>query len=167
MRFASYPCSAGGLSDTRIPVVRRMSGEPSLLRHALQSVRTKTLRTITLGTMTTKSKLLPPLTLAATVSGEDLACGDFVAILSETVEAPSYLWAASDTSLSPYEMVRLRLIPIDAGQPLKVIAICLPFVYAKSPQGELTTLDVRQMQLVRLDRKCMKAVWKQLRTKTK
>jgi len=59
-------------------------------------------------------------------------------------------------------MVRLRLIPEHAGQPLKVIAICLPFVYAKTSKGEVTTVDTRQMQLVRLDRKCAKVVWKAL-----
>ena len=101
------------------------------------------------------------------VYGEDIACGDFVALLNETVDVPSYLWDFSGTSLSPHELVRLKLIPGDAGQPLRVIEICLPFVYAKSPNGETTTIDIRRLQLVRLDRKCAKAVWKKLRSKLK
>ncbi|NUQ66641.1 MAG: hypothetical protein HUU20_29615 [Pirellulales bacterium] len=100
---------------------------------------------------------------AATVAGEDLACGDYVSLLNETVDMPSYFWDGWGASLSPEELVRLRLIPDRAGQPLRVIAICLPFVYAKTPNGEMVILDTRRMQLVRLDRKCAKLVWRELR----
>ena len=118
--------------------------------------------------MKTKKKTKTPQrpTLAATVAGEDLACGDYVAILSELVDVPSYLWETSGASLSPHEMVRLKLVPSEAGLPLKVIAICLPFVYAKSPQ-EVVTVDIRHMQLVRLDPKNAQMIWKQLRARAK
>ncbi len=102
-------------------------------------------------------------TAAATIAGEDLACGDFVAQLNETVEMPSFLWDSCGATLSPYELVRLRVIPNTAGAPLRVLAICLPFVYAKTPSGELAMLDMRRTQLVRLHRKSAKAVWKELR----
>lgn len=115
--------------------------------------------------MKPQSQLQP--TLAATVASEDLACGDFVALHSEAVEVPSFLWAACDSSLSPHEMVRLRMIPERAGQPLRVFAICLPFVYAKSPQGQIITVDTRQSQLVRLNRRCAKRVWKESRSSAK
>ena len=49
-------------------------------------------------------------TAAATVAGEDLACGDYVALLNETVDFPSFLWDACGASLSPHELVRLRII---------------------------------------------------------
>jgi len=105
-------------------------------------------------------------TAAATVAGEDLACGDYVSLLNETVDFPSFLWDACGACLSPHELVRLRLIPENTGQPLKVIAICLPFVYAKTPRGEVATLDTRRAQLVRLDRKCAKLIWKEIRSGT-
>ncbi len=101
---------------------------------------------------------------AATVAGEDLACGDYVALLNETIDCPSFLWNACDASLSPYELVRLKMIPSNAGHPLRVIAICLPFVYAKTPGGETATIDTRRTQLVRLDRKCAKVIWRELRS---
>jgi hypothetical protein len=104
---------------------------------------------------------------AATVAGEDLACGDYVALLNETVAFPSFLWDSCGVSLSPHELVRLKIIPADAGHPLKVIAICLPFVYAKTPSRETATIDTRRTQLVRLDRKCAKAIWKELRSVAK
>jgi hypothetical protein len=104
---------------------------------------------------------------AATVAGEDLACGDYVSLLNQAVDLPSYLWDSCGTSLSPHEMVRLRFIPDEAGQPLKVIAICLPFVYAETPKGVVTIIDTRQTQLVRLNRRCAKVVWKRLRSDVK
>ncbi len=104
---------------------------------------------------------------AATVAGEDLACGDYIAILNETVDLPSFLWDACGASLSPHELVRVKVIPGNAGHPLKVIAICLPFVYAKTPSGKTATIDTRRTQLVRLDRQCAKAIWKELRPVSK
>lgn len=107
------------------------------------------------------------LTAAATVAGEDLAGGDYVSVLNETVEFPSFLWDACGASLPPHELVRLRLVPANAGHPLRVVAICLPFVYAKMPSGEMATIDTRRTQLVRLDRKCAKAIWRELRSGAK
>jgi hypothetical protein len=100
--------------------------------------------------------------VAATIAGEDLACGDYVALLNETVDFPSFLWDACGSSLSPHELVRLKVIPATAGFPLRVIAICLPFVYAKTPGRETVTVDTRRTQLVKLHRKSAKAVWKEL-----
>lgn len=104
---------------------------------------------------------------AATVAGEDLACGDYVARLNETVDFPSFLWDACGASLSPHDLVRLKVIPDTAGYPLRVIAICLPFVYAKTPGGETVTIDTRRTQLVRLHRKCAKVIWRKLRSAPK
>jgi hypothetical protein len=101
---------------------------------------------------------------AAIVAGEDIACGDYVARLNETVEFPSFLWDACGVSLSPHEIVRLRFVPNTAGTPLLVLAICLPFVYAKTPADKVVTLDTRRMQLVRLHRKSAKVIWKELQS---
>lgn len=113
----------------------------------------------------TFTKLEPK--VAATIAGEDIACGDYVALLNETVEFPSFLWNACDWSLSPHELVRLSIIPNTAGYPLRVLAVCLPFVYAKTPTGEAMTIDTRRMQLVKLHRKSAKVIWKELRNAQK
>jgi hypothetical protein len=113
----------------------------------------------------TMSQLEPR--VAATIAGEDLACGDYIALLNETIDFPSFLWDACGASLSPHELVRLKVIPGNAGYPLRVIAICLPFVYAKTPSGETATIDTRRTQLVRLHRKCAKVIWKELRSAPK
>ncbi len=106
-------------------------------------------------------------TVAVRISGEDIKPGDFVTILNEIIELPSFLWACSGTTLPPDEPVRTRFMPKEAGQPFRVIAVCLPFVYVKRPQGKLATFDTRQQQLVRLDRASGRKVWKQLRSALK
>jgi hypothetical protein len=101
------------------------------------------------------------------VAPEDLRRGDFVGILSEIAEFPSFLWCHDSQLLAPNELVRISWHPDDGGTPLKVKAICLPFVYVKAPTGLRRTLDVRQCQLVRLNPDCARSVWRALKRKTK
>jgi hypothetical protein len=107
------------------------------------------------------------LSAAATVAGEDLAGGDYVSLLNETVGFPSFLWDSCGAALSPHELVHLKVIPANAGHPLKVIAVCLPFVYAATPAGEMATIDTRRTQLVRLNRRCAKVIWKKLQSRAR
>ena len=100
-------------------------------------------------------------TVAATVAGEDIHCGDFVTLLNAIFEVPSYLW--DQEMLPPTELVRLKMIPSEAGAPLKVFAICLPFIYAKDTKGEIKTLDLRREQIVRLNGDCAEKVWDELK----
>ena len=106
-------------------------------------------------------------TVAARIAGEDINKGDYVTVLNEIVELPSFLWNYSGAALPADEPVRMRYLPSDAGQPYKVIAVCLPFVYAKPPQGEIHVIDTRQQQLVRLDPERSREVWKQMRKNLK
>jgi hypothetical protein len=99
--------------------------------------------------------------LASILAPEDLRCGDYVAVLDEIVEVPSWLWCDSSTDAESTKRFRCRAE--DGGVPLKVKAICLPFVFVKSAQRQNRTIDVRQYQLVRLDRHYARTVWKQLR----
>ena len=105
--------------------------------------------------------------VAARIAGEDIKPGDFVTILNEIIELPSFLWSCSGFSLPMDEPVCTRFMPRDAGLPLKVVTVCLPFVYAKRPRGGLATFDTRRQQLVRLDSKSGRVVWKRLRKASK
>ena len=115
--------------------------------------------------MTTSIETESATTVAATVAGEDIHCGDFVTLHSATFEVPSYLWDHS--LLPPSELVRLKMIPDGAGTPLKVFAICLPFVYAKDTSGAIKTLDLRREQVVRLQEGCAQQVWDELKSARK
>lgn len=102
--------------------------------------------------------------LSQVVAGEDLRPGDYVAILAQSVQFPSFFWNHPDSGLSPHELVSLKLIPPDAGTPLKIEGLSLPFVYVTEPSNRsIQTLDLRQTQLVRLVPGCAKRVWKRLR----
>ncbi len=113
--------------------------------------------------MKTSTEIDVPTMVAATVAGEDIHCGDYLALLNIVCEVPSYLWDTCQTLLPAQEVVRLRLIPSDAGVPLKVFAVCLPFVYAKDTSGDVKTLDLRRQQVVRLNLDCAKEVWDELK----
>ena len=102
-------------------------------------------------------------TVAARVAGEDIQEGDYVTVLNEIIEFPSYMWSSSAAALPPDEPVRIAYMPCDAGHPNRVFAICLPFVYVKRPRGGVAVIDTRQQQLVRLDPARSRLVWKQIR----
>lgn len=103
-------------------------------------------------------------TVAAWVAGEDIACGDFVTVMNDVAELASFLWDNSAVAFAPDELVRIRYMADDAGQPYKVIGVCLPFVYVKTHCNSLVTLDTRRRQLVRLDYECARTVWKFLKS---
>ena len=99
-------------------------------------------------------------TLAKPLAPEEVREGDFVAVLHEIYELPSYLWCAESFQMPLEQPVRIQLIPDDGGLPLKVQSICLPFVFVKDSAGEPRNLDVRKCRLARLDRAYAKTVWK-------
>lgn len=102
--------------------------------------------------------------LAESVPPEDLCVGDFVTVLNEIVEYPSFLWDC-DAHVSPHEPVRVQWRAIDAGLPLRIEAVCLPFVFLEAPEGGNRTLDIRGCQLVRLSAEYADKAWNALRTK--
>lgn len=113
--------------------------------------------------MKTKTKASLSTTVAARIAAEDLAVGNFITVLSEVIELPSFLWNCSDVSLTPDEPVRTRILPRQPGVLLKVEAVCLPFVYARYASGYVCAFDIRQQQLVRLDPTSAEHIWKLLR----
>ena len=100
--------------------------------------------------------------LAASVAPEDLKCGDYVAVLKEIIEVPSFHWF-DITPCKRDELVRMQCIPTGSGVPLKINAVCLPFVFVKQPLGQCETIDVRRVQLVRLNEQYARKVRKRLR----
>jgi hypothetical protein len=113
-----------------------------------------------------KSHILtpPPHSVAATVAPEDLRCGDAVALLNIMTERTSLLPCDDLPGGGVREPTRVRWMAVDAGQPYRVQAVCLPFVFlSKCSSGQYRTVDVRRVQLVRLDHRYAKFVTKSLR----
>jgi hypothetical protein len=101
--------------------------------------------------------------LAKTLAGEDLRQGDVVAILDVIQEYPSFLWCDDPHVLPPHEPVYVRCRGQHTGKPLKVKAICLPYILVKTPKGRHKTLDLRQCRLVRLGDGYARTAWKRFR----
>jgi hypothetical protein len=98
-------------------------------------------------------------TLAKALAPEDVRTGDFVAVLDEICEMPSFFW--NDGALAPRdELVRIRCTPTAEAVPMKVKGVCLPYVLTKQPSGASRTIDVRKSRLARLDRRYGRAAWK-------
>jgi len=105
--------------------------------------------------------------LAETVAPEDLCVGDYVAILNEINEYPSFLWCRDPELNPPHEPIRVQWRACDGGKPFKVRAVCLPFVLLKNPNGKHKSIDIRGVQLVRLSREYAKRTWSVMRKKRK
>jgi hypothetical protein len=116
--------------------------------------------------MEVTSELTHPTNVVTRIAVEDIQPGDFITVYSEIIELPSYLWCCDTATNLKDELVRLRYLPRDAGEPYKVIATCLPFVYAKRTNGKPTSLDTRRHQLVRLDRAIGKKMWRSMKGKS-
>jgi hypothetical protein len=110
----------------------------------------------------TPDEAVDPTRVVARIAGEDLKPGDFVTTLTEMIELPTFLWC-SDSAAPKDELVRLRYLPREAGEPFKVIVICLPFVFTKRANGKLITFDIRKHQIAKLDHVTGKKVWKLMR----
>jgi hypothetical protein len=105
------------------------------------------------------------LSVAKPLAPEDVRRGDYVAVLDEMYEIPSYCWC-EDAALHPRdELVRIRLIPAQDAPPHKVKSVCLPFVLAKQPTGERRTFDLRRTRLARLDRHYGRSAWRAYKKK--
>jgi hypothetical protein len=99
-------------------------------------------------------------TLARCLAPEDIQPRDYVTPLSMLAEVPSYWWCADDWSLPRDLPVTIRFITNCDGAPLRVKAICLPFVLVKQPSGQSLTLDLRKWRLARLNRRYARRAWK-------
>jgi len=108
----------------------------------------------------------PQSTVARSAAPEDLARGDYVAVLNEVVEAPTWHWFDL-AAHPPEEPIRVRIMSLDSGTPVKVQAVCLPFVCVQHPDGWTETLDLRRVQLVHVSRSYARCVWKSVRKQKK
>lgn len=103
-------------------------------------------------------------TTARVIAPEDVRRGDYVAVISEIVELPSFLWSEM-ISCGDEKIVRVHKLPSEGGEPMKVKSLCLPFVFVERPNRQFQTIDVRLSKLVRLQNDYARTVWKSLRAR--
>ncbi len=95
------------------------------------------------------------------VAPEDIRPGDHVTLLRETLEVLNF-FALCDPLVRCDPVARIELTPCDAGVPLKVVAVCLPFVLVRDARDKHRTLDVRRHALARLDERFARRAMKKL-----
>ncbi len=102
------------------------------------------------------------ISLCSSLAAEDIRRGYYVAVLHNIEQ---YMpWCLDVLSSSKRtEPIKVRLVPEDEAQPLKVLEVCLPFVTARKADGSLVTLDVRRQELARLDDDYARRIVKRLR----
>ena len=99
--------------------------------------------------------------LAKTLAPEDVRVGDYVSPLFETYDYPSFLWNHDEALSERSQTVCIEYLAIGRAEPLKVLAICLPFVLVKSARNVTETLDVRRLKLAKLDPEYAELAWKE------
>ncbi|MGI9428982.1 MAG: hypothetical protein ACR2NM_10010, partial [Bythopirellula sp.] len=108
-----------------------------------------------------------PCTLAKPLAPEDVRVGDYVSPLHETYDFASFFWCSDGTLTDRSETVPIRFVAHNSGVPLRVKAVCLPFVLVKHPCRGTYTLDVRRHQLARLDGVYARQAWDALKSRNK
>jgi hypothetical protein len=109
-----------------------------------------------------ESECAADIALAKALAPEEIRPGDYVAPLFMVVEWPS--WYRDDCVLGESrEPLQNAMLPPCEPTPLKVVAVCLPLVLARSPTGEEGTLDIRRFRLARLERRFARRAWKAYR----
>lgn len=88
------------------------------------------------------------MTVARTLAPEDISVGDFVAITAVVHEV--YLCSLLEKGYGPVEPLRLTCTECSDGAPLKVLAVCIPFVLVADGQGGRRPLDIRRHRLARV-----------------
>ena len=86
------------------------------------------------------------------VHPEDIQPGDDVAVSEVMYQYPSYPWQSCGVTLQPSEPVNVTFLPPADTEPMVVCSVCLPFVLCKTSATCHRVFDLRQVQLVRLDK---------------
>ena len=93
--------------------------------------------------------------------------GDYVSPLHETCDFASFFWCSDASLTDRSETVPIKFVAYNSGVPLKVKAVCLPFVLVKHPVRGTYTLDVRRHQLARLDHDYASMAWDAMKSREK
>lgn len=87
-------------------------------------------------------------TATRSAAPDDLRPGDYLALTHATYQLLPEGPAAWADKVQPQT---IRLIPFDAGEAHRVLAVCLPFVLTRSSAGFDRTLDLRRQEVRLLD----------------
>lgn len=84
------------------------------------------------------------------IAPDDMKIGDYVAITHEYCEFIDRYASERHQQLT-LQRVETLYEDEDAGTPLLVMRICLPFVLVRKPDKQYVSVDIRRFKLVKLD----------------
>ena len=103
------------------------------------------------------------LKVARILAPEDIQIEQWVAVFTVTCEFLPCWAIESPSDIDRIRPVRYAFAPDDAGEPLRVIDVCLPFVLVENVSGTPRVLDLRACTLVALSPRFAKSVRKRRR----
>lgn len=99
-------------------------------------------------------------TVSRRLAAEDIQIGSYIAVVQQVSELVSFLWMGDTSPEDREQPVFYRHTPINSGEPYRVLAICLPFVFTEDISGEAATVDLRQCEVTQLTAGYVEAVRK-------
>jgi hypothetical protein len=100
--------------------------------------------------------------VARPLGPEDLRADDYVCVMHVLKEYLPFFLLMEDSWKEP-KPVRLQWLPEDAGTPLRVVEVCVPFVLVEQVDGSHRTLDLRRHKLARVSGRFGNRAFKRLR----
>ena len=100
------------------------------------------------------------------VAPEDIRAETYVTLLREVIEVFPF-GCLSESSWRKIEPLRVTVSCDEAGTPLRVIDVCLPFILVEDPCCRHRTLDVRRHQVARLKGRYARKAFDRMRADAK
>jgi hypothetical protein len=97
-------------------------------------------------------------TVSRRLAAEDIQVGSDITVVQQISELVSFLWMGDTSPEGREQPVFYRHTPCNSGEPYRVLAICLPFVFTEDISGEAATLDLRQCEVTQLTAGYVEAV---------
>lgn len=102
-------------------------------------------------------------TVTRRLPAEDIRIGSYVTVVQQVTEVISCLWCGETAAADRAQPVLYRHTPDDSGEPKKVLAVCLPFVFVEDLHGTPSTIDLRYAELTLLSPEYIEVVQRKLR----
>lgn len=96
--------------------------------------------------------------LVRRLAPEDIVANAFITVIEEVDEFVMWCQVGLD-AFTPLGVRSFVRIPEEAGEPVRVLSVCLPFVYVSTADGSCRTLDVRKQHVARVSQEYARCVW--------
>ncbi|MDG1893566.1 MAG: hypothetical protein P8J37_01525 [Fuerstiella sp.] len=103
----------------------------------------------------------PLQTVSRRLAAEDIQIGSYITVVQQISELVSFLWLGDTSPEGREQPVLYRHTPSNCGEPYRVLAVCLPFVFGEDIRGEAETFDLRQCEVTQLTAGYVEAVRQQ------